>query len=72
MIDLISQSTDLLQNMKRNTDHFRQEMTRAGFKISGDNHPICPVMLGDAKLAGTFADKMLGTFIFILGCCVKL
>lgn len=35
-------------------------MTSAGFTISGDNHPICPVMLGDAKLASEFADKMLG------------
>ena len=42
-------------------------MSRAGFKISGDNHPICPVMLGDARLASIFADKMLGmlTFVFL-------
>lgn len=35
-------------------------MTSAGFTVSGDDHPICPVMLGDAKLASMFADKMLG------------
>ena len=57
---MISNSSEMLNNLKRNTNHFRQEMTRAGFKISGDNHPICPVMLGDAKLASSFADKMLG------------
>ncbi|OXU20977.1 2-amino-3-ketobutyrate coenzyme A ligase, mitochondrial [Nasonia vitripennis] len=67
VIDLISQSTDLLNNLKRNTEHFRQEMTRAGFKISGDNHPICPVMLGDAKLASIFADKMLEKGIYVIG-----
>lgn len=35
-------------------------MTGAGFTISGQDHPICPVMLGDARLASQFADKMLG------------
>ncbi|XP_014235778.1 2-amino-3-ketobutyrate coenzyme A ligase, mitochondrial [Trichogramma pretiosum] len=67
VIDLISESTDLLKNLQRNVDRFRQEMTRAGFKISGDNHPICPVMLGDAKLASVFADKMLEKGIYVIG-----
>jgi glycine C-acetyltransferase len=35
-------------------------MTKAGFTISGEDHPICPVMLGDAKLASGMADDMLG------------
>jgi hypothetical protein len=34
-------------------------MTKAGFTIAGEQHPICPVMLGDARLASQFADKML-------------
>ncbi len=42
-------------------------MTSAGFTISGDDHAICPVMLGDAKLASTFADMMLAEGIYVIG-----
>lgn len=38
---------------------FRSKMEAAGFTISGANHPICPVMLGDARLASCMADDML-------------
>ena len=39
-------------------------MTSAGFTISGDDHPISPVMLGDAQLASDMADDMLSKFPF--------
>lgn len=65
-MDLITNSTKFLDRLAGNTEHFRNAMTSAGFTISGDNHPICPVMLGDAKLATTFADKMMGTHIFLI------
>lgn len=42
-------------------------MTKAGFTIAGMNHPICPVMLGDAKLATQFADEMLTRGIYVIG-----
>lgn len=48
------------QKVAANTARFRQGMTSAGFQILGENHPICPVFLGDAKLASTMAEKMLG------------
>ncbi|XP_033207087.1 2-amino-3-ketobutyrate coenzyme A ligase, mitochondrial isoform X2 [Belonocnema kinseyi] len=67
VLDLISNSTDFLQRMEDNTHHFRSRMTSAGFIISGDNHPICPVMLGDAKLASDFAEKMLEKNIYVIG-----
>lgn len=38
---------------------FRSRMSEAGFTISGDNHPICPVMLGDAKLASEMSNDLL-------------
>lgn len=38
---------------------FRSKMTAAGFTISGKDHPICPVMLGDARLASVMAEDML-------------
>jgi len=63
-MDLITDSTKFLDRLAGNTEHFRNAMTMAGFTITGDNHPICPVMLGDAKLATTFADKMMGIYIY--------
>lgn len=62
-MDLITNSTKFLERLTSNTDLFRTEMTAAGFVINGDNHPICPVMIGNARLATEFADKMLGTFL---------
>lgn len=64
-MDLITDSTRFLDRLASNTERFRNAMIKAGFIISGDNHPICPVMLGDAKLATTFADKMMGTYFLI-------
>lgn len=51
-------------------------MTAAGFTIGGSAHPICPVMLGDARLASVMADDMLKlgeTAVFVQGCpiCTK-
>jgi len=66
-MDLIMDSTKFLDRLAGNVEHFRNAMTKAGFIICGDNHPICPVMLGDAKLATIFADKMMGmcTYMYI-------
>lgn len=59
-LDIIMSDSSLTSRVQANTNKFRQAMTAAGFKIAGENHPICPVMLGDAKLASVFADEMLG------------
>lgn len=59
VMDILLQSSDLSQKIKRNTEHFRKGMAKAGFTVGGMDHPICPVMLGDAKLAGIFANEML-------------
>lgn len=64
-MDLIGSSTEFLDRLKSNTDLFRNNMKAAGFTISGDNHPICPVMIGDARLATEFADKMIGKYLAI-------
>ena len=45
-------------------------MTSAGFTISGDDHPISPVMLGDAQLASDMADDMLSKFPFKKKKCI--
>lgn len=59
VMDMLLQSSELTQRVQSNTQRFRQAMTKAGFTIAGENHPICPVMLGDARLASQFADEML-------------
>ncbi|EZA59424.1 hypothetical protein DMN91_001981 [Ooceraea biroi] len=67
VMDLITNSTKFLDRLAGNTERFRDAMIKAGFIVSGDNHPICPVMLGDAKLATTFADKMMEKGIYVIG-----
>ncbi|XP_034936628.1 2-amino-3-ketobutyrate coenzyme A ligase, mitochondrial [Chelonus insularis] len=66
-IKLVMSDPSLMNRVEENTQRFRKAMTAAGFTISGDNHPISPVMLGDAKLASTFADKMLERGIYVIG-----
>ncbi|XP_060560864.1 2-amino-3-ketobutyrate coenzyme A ligase, mitochondrial-like [Ruditapes philippinarum] len=67
-LDLIIENPDLPHKVLTNTQRFRTKMTDAGFALSGDpEHPICPVMLGDAKLASQFADQMLERGIYVIG-----
>lgn len=61
-MDLITESTEFLDRLQSNTNLFRNAMKAAGFTIIGDNHPICPVMIGDARLATEFADEMIGMY----------
>jgi glycine C-acetyltransferase len=66
-IDLLSESTALRDKLERNTLHFRQKMGAAGFNIKPGVHPICPIMLGDAKLAADIARDMLAEGIYVVG-----
>lgn len=61
-MDLLLSSSGLCEKVKTNTKRFREKMTQAGFTLSGKDHPISPVMLGDAKLAAIFAEEMLGIY----------
>ncbi|KAL9913671.1 glycine C-acetyltransferase [Glossina fuscipes fuscipes] len=67
VIDMLLTSNELTEKVQTNTQRFRSAMTKAGFTISGENHPICPVMLGDARLASAFADEMLKRGIYVIG-----
>jgi len=64
---LADTSLDLPGRVARNTRRFRSQMTAAGFVISGDDHPISPVMLGDARLAAEMSDRLLGLGIYVIG-----
>lgn len=63
VIELLMATNELTEKVQSNTKLFRESMTKAGFTIGGENHPICPVMLGDARLASIFADEMLSKFL---------
>ncbi|XP_060084554.1 2-amino-3-ketobutyrate coenzyme A ligase, mitochondrial-like [Ylistrum balloti] len=67
-LDLIMANEDLNKRVQSNTKRFRTRMQDAGFTVGGDPvHPICPVMLGDARLASAFADQMLARGIYVIG-----
>uniref|UniRef100_A0A0D9R3Q9 2-amino-3-ketobutyrate coenzyme A ligase, mitochondrial n=1 Tax=Chlorocebus sabaeus TaxID=60711 RepID=A0A0D9R3Q9_CHLSB len=66
-LDLLMESNTIVQSMAAKTQRFRSKMEAAGFTISGASHPICPVMLGDARLASRMADDMLKRGIFVIG-----
>ncbi|RXG57074.1 hypothetical protein Avbf_16776 [Armadillidium vulgare] len=67
VFDLLMGSAGYAEKVQANTERFRTQMTSAGFIISGDNHPICPVMIGDARLATDMANEMLDRGIYVVG-----
>lgn len=67
VLELLSQTTELRDKLEANTKYFREGMARLGFNILPGTHPICPVMLGDAALATTFADTMLKRGVYVIG-----
>ncbi|KTF71062.1 hypothetical protein cypCar_00042960 [Cyprinus carpio] len=66
-VELLLASNEIAQSMAAKTMRFRNNMTQAGFTISGTAHPICPVMLGDARLASLMADDMLKLGVYVIG-----
>jgi glycine C-acetyltransferase len=66
-LELLKQSTALRDTLEANTRWFRAAMTEAGFNIVPGEHPIVPVMLGDAALASKFADAMLERGVYVIG-----
>ncbi|HMK73721.1 MAG TPA: glycine C-acetyltransferase [Myxococcaceae bacterium] len=67
VLDLLERSDDLRARLRANAAHFRSGMTDLGFRLVPGEHPIIPVMLGDAKLASTFADRMLEEGVYVIG-----
>jgi len=66
-LDLLESSDDLRRKLKDNSAFFRSQMLALGFKLVPGEHPIIPVMLGDAKLAKDMADRMLAEGIYVIG-----
>lgn len=67
VLNMLSDTTALRDKLENNTKYFREKMTAAGFDIKPGFHPIVPVMLYDAKIAQTFAAKMLEEGIYVVG-----
>ena len=66
-IDLLNESTELRDRLEANTNYFREQMDGSGFHIPEGQHPITPIMLGDAALASRFADAMLEKGVYVIG-----
>jgi len=66
-IQMLEESTQLRDRLEENTRFFRAEMTHRGFSILPGEHPIVPVMLGDAALASRMADAMLDEGVYVVG-----
>ena len=64
-IDLLSSSGDLLAQLRDNTAYFRSEMGKRDFEIPESDHPIVPVMIGDAVQAARMADSLLADGIYV-------
>ncbi|MDK4711793.1 glycine C-acetyltransferase [Rhizobium sp. CNPSo 4039] len=67
VFDLIENGSDLRARLQGNAELFRREMTKLGFTLAGADHPIIPVMLGDAKLAQDMAALMLQKGVYVIG-----
>lgn len=64
---MLEESTELADQVKTNTTYFRTAMEQTGFTISGKDHPITPVMLGDAKVAQEFSRQLLDHGVYAIG-----
>jgi glycine C-acetyltransferase len=65
MLDLLETSAELLQRLRENTAYFRSEMVARDFEIPESDHPIVPIMIGDAVEAAALADRLLGEGIYV-------
>jgi glycine C-acetyltransferase len=64
---LLTESTELRDRLEENTRFFRREIEKVGFKVVSGEHPIVPIMLGDARLATQLADLMLKKGVYVIG-----
>lgn len=67
VLDMLTETTELRDQLEYNTKYFRTKMTEAGFDIKPGEHPIVPVMLYDAVVAQNFAARILEEGIYVIG-----
>jgi len=66
VLEMLEKGDDLRRQLERNATRFRDGMNAAGFTLAGAGHPIIPVMLGDAKVAGEMAQRLLAAGIYVV------
>ena len=67
VIDMMEEGHELRVKVKSNAEHFRREMSAAGFILAGADHAIVPVMIGDAALAAEMSERLLAEGIYVIG-----
>ncbi len=67
VFDMLEESTEYSDKVKANAEYFRSNMASTGFNVAGVDHPISPVMLGDATLSQQFSQKLLENGVFAIG-----
>jgi len=67
VLDILSESTELRDRLAANTRYFREGMAARGFDIPPGDHPILPIMLGEATLATRMAERLLEEGIYVIG-----
>ncbi len=68
-IDLLEKGDELREKLRKNSLYFREKMTKLGYQLLPGEHPIIPVMLGDAVLAQKVAARMLDHGVYVIGFC---
>ncbi|MEV4838821.1 glycine C-acetyltransferase [Nonomuraea sp. NPDC049486] len=67
ILDLLETTSEARERLRANTERFRGRMTEAGFDILPGDHPIVPVMIGDAAEAGAMAERLLELGVYVIG-----
>jgi len=67
VFEMMKNGAALREQLWKNANHFRTRMEEAGFTLAGKDHPIIPVMLGDARIASDMADRLLEKGIYVIG-----
>jgi glycine C-acetyltransferase len=67
VLEILMASTELRDKLAQNTSYFRQQIARLGLNVVPGEHPIVPIMLGDAILAQKMAEKLLDKGIYVIG-----
>jgi glycine C-acetyltransferase len=67
VLDMLNNKNNLIEKLNENTKYFRLEIKRVGLKIKDSEHPIVPIMIGNAKQAQIMAEKLLKENIYVIG-----
>jgi glycine C-acetyltransferase len=67
VFDMIEEGGELRRQLNDNAERFRAEISKLGFTLAGADHPIIPVMIGDAARASQMAERLLDHGIYVIG-----